>query len=36
MCQQDRAGTIVMSAEHHLSYHSHYAMMWGYPAKGRT
>jgi hypothetical protein len=31
MCQQDRAGTIVMSVEHHLSYHSHYAMMWGYP-----
>ena len=31
MCQQDRAGTIVMSVEHHLSYHSHYAEMWGYP-----
>jgi hypothetical protein len=31
MCQQDRAGTIIMSVEHHLSYHSHYAMMWGYP-----
>jgi len=31
MCRQDRAGTIIMSVEHHLSYHSHYAMMWGYP-----
>jgi hypothetical protein len=31
MCQQDRAGTVIMSVEHHLSYHSHYAMMWGYP-----
>ena len=31
MCQQDRAGTIIMSVEHHLSYHSHYAEMWGYP-----
>lgn len=31
MCQQDRAGTIIMSVAHHLSYHSHYAMMWGYP-----
>lgn len=31
MCQQDRAGTIVMSVEHHLVYHSHYAVMWGYP-----
>src|SRR4051794_25276763 len=31
MCQQDRAGVIIMSVEHHLSYHSHYAMMWGYP-----
>jgi hypothetical protein len=25
MCQQDRAGTIIMSVEHHLSYNSHYA-----------
>jgi hypothetical protein len=25
MCQQDRAGTVIMSVEHHLSYHSHYA-----------
>jgi hypothetical protein len=31
MCQQDRAGVIIMSLEHHLVYHSHYAMMWGYP-----
>jgi hypothetical protein len=31
MCQQDRAGTIIMSVQHHLSYHSHYATMWGYP-----
>jgi hypothetical protein len=31
MCQQDRTGTIIMSVEHHLSYHSHYATMWGYP-----
>src|ERR1700678_4348045 len=31
MRQQDRAGTIIMSVEHHLVYHSHTAMMWGYP-----
>jgi hypothetical protein len=31
MCQQDRAGVIIMSVQHHLVYHSHYAMMWGYP-----
>jgi hypothetical protein len=31
MCQQDRAGVIIMSVANHLSYHSHYAMMWGYP-----
>jgi hypothetical protein len=30
MCQQDRAGVIVMSVDH-LVYHSHYAVMWGYP-----
>ncbi|MGH2832961.1 MAG: hypothetical protein ACRDK2_09310 [Solirubrobacteraceae bacterium] len=29
ICQQDRAGTIIMSV-HHLAYHSHYATMWGY------
>jgi hypothetical protein len=31
MCQQDRTGTIIMSVEHHLVYHSHTAMMWGFP-----
>jgi hypothetical protein len=31
ICQQDRAGTIIMSVAHHLDYHSHYATMWGYP-----
>jgi hypothetical protein len=31
ICQQDQDGVIIMSVEHHLSYHSHYAMMWGYP-----
>jgi hypothetical protein len=31
ICQQDRAGTVIMSVAHHLSYHSHYATMWGYP-----
>lgn len=31
ICQQDRAGVIIMSVEHHLVYHSHYSMMWGYP-----
>ena len=31
ICQQDRAGTIIMSVQHHLVYHSHYATMWGYP-----
>lgn len=31
MCQQDHAGVIIMSVAHHLVYHSHYAMMWGYP-----
>jgi hypothetical protein len=31
MCQQDRAGTIIMAVEHHLVYHSHYATMWGCP-----
>lgn len=31
MCQQDRAGVIIMSVAHHLVYHSHYARMWGYP-----
>jgi hypothetical protein len=31
MCQQDRAGVIIMSVQHHLVYHSHFAMMWGFP-----
>ena len=31
ICQQDRAGVIIMSVERHLTYHSHYANMWGYP-----
>ncbi|HEY7934608.1 MAG TPA: hypothetical protein VID48_12370 [Solirubrobacteraceae bacterium] len=31
ICQQDRAGVVIMSVEHHLVYHSHYATMWGYP-----
>ena len=31
ICQQDRAGTIIMSVQRHLDYHSHYATMWGYP-----
>jgi hypothetical protein len=31
ICQQDRAGTIIMWVTRHLVYHSHYATMWGYP-----
>jgi hypothetical protein len=35
LCQVDRwrgrDRLIVMSVEHHLGYHSHYASMWGYP-----
>jgi hypothetical protein len=31
MCQQDPRGTVLMSVLHHLVYHSHYAMRWGYP-----
>lgn len=31
ICQQDRAGVVIMKVEHHLVYHSHYARMWGYP-----
>ena len=30
ICQQDQEGVIIMSVEHHLDYHSHTAMMWGY------
>jgi len=31
ICQQVWAGTIIMSVEHHLVYHSHVAVMWGFP-----
>lgn len=31
ICQQDRAGVILMSVAHRLTYHSHYATMWGFP-----
>ena len=31
MCQQDPRGTIIVSVQHHLVYHSHYSMMWGFP-----
>jgi hypothetical protein len=36
LCQVDRAPNqpdrlIIMTVEHHLVYHSHYAMMWGFP-----
>jgi hypothetical protein len=36
LCQVDRLRhqrdrLIVMTVEHHLVYHSHYAVMWGYP-----
>jgi hypothetical protein len=31
ICQQDRAGVIIMALAHHIDYHSHYATMWGYP-----
>jgi hypothetical protein len=31
ICQEKRSGSITMAVEHHLSYHSHYAQMWGYP-----
>ncbi len=36
LCQVDRfAGQpdrlVIMTVEHHLVYHSHYAMLWGYP-----
>ncbi len=31
ICQEDRRGAITMTVEHHLVYHSHYAVMWGYP-----
>jgi hypothetical protein len=31
ICQEKRSGSITMTVEHHLIYHSHYATMWGYP-----
>jgi hypothetical protein len=36
LCQVDRVPhqpdrLIIMTVEHHLVYHSHYAVMWGYP-----
>lgn len=31
ICQQDRSGVIIMAVQHHLVYHSHHAVMWGYP-----
>ncbi|HXP37241.1 MAG TPA: hypothetical protein VN817_05695 [Solirubrobacteraceae bacterium] len=31
ICQEKRSGSITMTVEHHLTYHSHYATMWGYP-----
>jgi hypothetical protein len=31
ICQEDRKGAITMTVEHHLVYHSHYAVMWGFP-----
>ncbi len=36
LCQEDRFRNeptrgITMTVEHHLVYHSHYAVMWGYP-----
>jgi hypothetical protein len=36
LCQVDRVPhqpdrLIIMTVEHHLVYHSHHAMMWGYP-----
>jgi hypothetical protein len=30
ICQQDRTGVIILSVAHHLVYHSHYAVLWGY------
>src|SRR6202790_1498130 len=36
LCQEDRVRNqrtraITMTVEHHLVYHSHYAVMWGFP-----
>jgi hypothetical protein len=31
ICQEDSRGAITMTVEHHLVYHSHVAVMWGFP-----
>jgi hypothetical protein len=31
ICQERPHGSITMTLAHHLDYHSHYAMRWGYP-----
>jgi hypothetical protein len=31
ICQEKRSGSITMTVEHHLVYHSHVATMWGFP-----
>ncbi len=31
ICQEDHHGAITLTVEHHLLYHSHYAVMWGFP-----
>ena len=31
ICQEDHRGAITMTVAHHLVYHSHTAVMWGYP-----
>jgi hypothetical protein len=31
ICQEDHKGAITMTVEHHLVYHSHVAVMWGFP-----
>ena len=31
ICQEKRSGSITMTVGRHLTYHSHYATMWGYP-----
>jgi hypothetical protein len=31
VCQEKASGSITMTLEHHLVYHSHTATMWGYP-----
>jgi hypothetical protein len=31
ICQQDPRGVVILSVQHHLGFHSHHAVMWGYP-----